>query len=87
MYYGMETGITWGWIFPLICLGFMVLCMAKMIGGFLRGSQMGWCRIHHHIRTRRNPHVRTSNQRGSSIIPTSGPDRNRLMAQRQSPDS
>jgi hypothetical protein len=77
MYYGMETGITWGWIFPLICFGFIVLCMAGMIGSFLRGGRMGyrgWCGIRHPVLTkRRSLQLRFGTQQGSSIIPKSAP--------------
>jgi len=89
MYYGMETGFTWGWVFPLICFGFMVLCMVGMIGGSFRGSRMGrggLCGGHRHPPTgRRGHHLRS--HKGASSIPKSGPDRSRLTPQRQRPGS
>ena len=42
MFYGWETDIGWGWIFPFLCFGLMVLCMVGMIGAFLRRSRMGF---------------------------------------------
>jgi len=88
MYFGMENGITCGLIFPLICFGVMVLCMAGMISGFLKGSRGGWRGIHYPmLRKQRSPRLGSRNQRGASIIPNSEPDRSGHRLKRQGPGS